>query len=69
MRSIHCPSCRRGARVARVNPLSYEVDALRALMIAGGSSSFGLVTDYALLTGSTALLVVVASYVYPRVVA
>jgi ABC-2 type transport system permease protein len=54
--------------VARVNPLSYEVDALRALMIVGGTSTFGLVTDYALLTGTTALLVVVASYVYPRVV-
>lgn len=55
--------------VARVNPLSYQVDALRALMIVGGSSAFGLVTDYVLLTGTTALLVVVASYVYPRVVA
>jgi ABC-2 type transport system permease protein len=55
--------------VARVNPLSYQVDALRALMIVGGSSAFGLVTDFVLLTGTTALLVVVASYVYPRVVA
>ena len=54
--------------VARVNPLSYEVDALRALMIVGGSSTFGLAADFALLTGTTALLVVVASYVYPRVV-
>ena len=54
--------------VARVNPLSYEVDALRALMIVGGGSAFGLVADFALLTGTTALLVVVASYVYPRVV-
>jgi ABC-2 type transport system permease protein len=55
--------------VARVNPLSYEVDALRALMIAGGASAFGLVTDFVLLIGTTALLVIVASYVYPRVVA
>ncbi len=55
--------------VARVNPLSYEVDALRALMIAGGSSAFGLATDYLLLTVTTALLVGIASYVYPRVVA
>ena len=38
--------------VARVNPLSYEVDALRALMIVGGSSAFGLVADFALLTGT-----------------
>ena len=55
-------------QLARVNPLSYEVDALRALMIVGGSTTFGLVIDYALLTGTTVLLVVVASYVYPRVV-
>ena len=55
--------------VARVNPLSYQVDALRALMIAGGVSVFGLGLDYAVLTGTTALLVVAASWVYPRVVA
>jgi ABC-2 type transport system permease protein len=54
--------------IARMNPLSYEVDALRALMIVGGTTTFGLATDYALLTGTTAILVIVASYVYPRVV-
>ena len=54
--------------VARVNPLSYEVDALRALMIVGGTSVFGLLTDFALLGVTTTGLVVVAAYVYPRVV-
>jgi ABC-2 type transport system permease protein len=54
--------------VARVNPLSYEVDALRALMIAGGASAFGLVADFGVLLGTTALLVLIASGVYPRVV-
>jgi ABC-2 type transport system permease protein len=54
--------------VARVNPLSYQVDALRALMIVGGSSTFGLLLDYAVLVGTTTLLVIVASWVYPRVV-
>ncbi|MFI5179362.1 MAG: ABC transporter permease [Vicinamibacterales bacterium] len=54
--------------VARANPLSYEVDALRALMIVGGTSNFGLPTDYAVLTATATLLVVVAAYVYPRVV-
>ena len=35
--SIRSPSCRRWLHVvARLNPLSYEVDALRALMIPGG---------------------------------
>jgi ABC-2 type transport system permease protein len=54
--------------IARVNPLSYEVDALRALMIVGGSSSFGLPMDFAVLTGTTAVLVLIASRVYPHVV-
>jgi ABC-2 type transport system permease protein len=54
---------------ARINPLSYEVDALRALMIAGGASAFGLAVDFGLLLATTALLVGVATVVYPRVVA
>jgi ABC-2 type transport system permease protein len=54
--------------IARVNPLSYEVDALRALMIVGGTSAFGLPMDFAVLVGTTAFLVLVASRVYPRVV-
>ena len=55
--------------VARVNPLSYVVDALRAQMILGGTSTFGLATDYALLLGTTTVLVIIAAYVYPRVAA
>ncbi len=54
--------------VARANPLSYEVDALRALMIVGGTSVFGVFTDFALLGAAATLLVIVAAYVYPRVV-
>jgi ABC-2 type transport system permease protein len=54
--------------VARLNPLSYEVDALRAVMIHGGESAFGIGTDFALLVASTVVLVVIAARVYPRVV-
>ncbi|HEX7313894.1 MAG TPA: ABC transporter permease [Pyrinomonadaceae bacterium] len=54
--------------VSRVNPLSYEVDALRALMLQGGTSTFGLATDYAVLIVTTAVLVAVGAYLYPRVV-
>jgi len=54
--------------VSRVNPLSYEVDALRALMLQNGVSTFGLPTDYAVLLITTAVLVVVGAYLYPRVV-
>lgn len=54
--------------IARVNPLSYEVDAFRALMIAGGVSACGLLVDFSLLTATATLLVVIAARVYPRVV-
>jgi ABC-2 type transport system permease protein len=55
--------------VARLNPLSYEVDALRALMIHGGASTFGIGTDFGLLLACTVALVAIAARVYPRVVA
>ncbi len=51
-----------------VNPLSYEVDALRALMIRDGLSTFGLPLDYAVLLVTTALLVALGAYLYPRVI-
>jgi ABC-2 type transport system permease protein len=54
--------------VARVNPLSYEVDALRALMIVGGTTTFGLVTDFTVLTAATTFLVLVGARMYPRLV-
>jgi ABC-2 type transport system permease protein len=54
--------------VARVNPLSYEVDLLRTLMSPHGTSSFGVVTDLAVLVTSTLVLVVIGARTYPRVV-
>ena len=54
--------------VSRVNPLSYEVDALRALMIQDGASTLGLPTDFAVLLLTTAVLVLVGAYLYPRVI-
>jgi ABC-2 type transport system permease protein len=54
--------------LSRVNPLSYQVDALRALMLQDGASAFGLPADFAVLLGVTALLVVVGAYLYPRVI-
>ncbi len=53
--------------VAKLNPLSYQVDALRALMLAGGTSSFGLGWDYLVLAACTAALVWLAALLYPRV--
>jgi ABC-2 type transport system permease protein len=54
--------------ISRINPLSYEVDALRALMLQGGVSTFGLPTDFAVLLLTTAVLVIVGAYLYPRVI-
>ena len=54
--------------ISRINPLTYEVDALRALMLAGGRSAFGLGLDFAVMLGATALLIAIGSALYPRVV-
>lgn len=53
--------------IARCNPLSYEVDALRALMLANGISLFGLGTDFLVLFVATAILVIIGARLYPRV--
>jgi ABC-2 type transport system permease protein len=54
--------------VAAVNPLTYEVDGLRALMVQGGTSTFGLGMDFAVLVASVAVLVAVATRLYPRLI-
>jgi len=54
--------------VARVNPLTYQVDALRALMIVGGESQFGLTTDIAVLTLAVAILTMICARLYPNLV-
>ncbi len=52
--------------IARTNPLSYEVNALRSLMLAGGTSG-GVALDLAVLLGVTAGLVAFAGWLYPSV--
>ena len=54
--------------VSKGNPLTYEVDALRALMLAGGESKIGLGMDFAVLLGWTILLVVLGGRLYANVV-
>jgi ABC-2 type transport system permease protein len=51
---------------ARVNPLTYEVDALRALMIRGAASVFGLGLDFGVLAVTMAVLVAIAARMYGR---
>lgn len=55
--------------VSHVNPLTYQVDALRALMINGGSSDFGLAADYGVMALVFGILVLVAARMYPKLVA
>ena len=54
--------------VSKLNPLSYQVDALRALMIVGSSTSFGLGKDFLMQAVAFAVLVAVATKLYPTIV-
>ncbi|MFL6259153.1 MAG: ABC transporter permease [Thermoanaerobaculia bacterium] len=54
--------------ISRVNPLTYEVDALRSLMVAGTTSAFGLGLDFGILLLWTVVLVALGAKLYPRVV-
>jgi len=51
---------------AQINPLTYEVDAMRALMVAGGRSLYGIGLDLAVLVATTVALLGVASRLYPN---
>jgi len=55
--------------ISTFNPLTYQVDALRALMINGAHSEFGIAYDFAILFIITAALVILASRLYSRMVA
>jgi ABC-2 type transport system permease protein len=54
--------------VAKVNPLSYQVDALRVLMVQGGQSIFGLGKDFTVLLFILLLFVLITARLYPNVV-
>jgi ABC-2 type transport system permease protein len=53
--------------VAHFNPLTYEVDALRAFMINGGISQYGLIFDFGALILSMVVLTIIATALYPSV--
>jgi ABC-2 type transport system permease protein len=53
--------------VAHANPLTYEVDALRALMLTGGVSAFGLGADFTVLLVAVTMMVMIGGRLYPRV--
>ncbi len=53
--------------IAHLNPLTYEVDALRALMLTGGASVIGLGADLGVLLLVTVVLVMIGGWMYPRI--
>src|SRR5262245_13479283 len=54
--------------IASFNPLTYEVDALRDLMLKDGATIYGLATDAGVLIGTSFVLILIASRLYPRMV-
>jgi ABC-2 type transport system permease protein len=54
--------------IARVNPLTYLVNALRALMVQGGSSPVGLPVDFAVLAVVFVALIALGARLYPGII-
>ncbi len=54
--------------LSAINPLTYQVDALRALMVTGGVSTLGLGVDFGVLLFAIVVFVGLAARLYPRMV-
>lgn len=54
--------------VSTLNPLTYQVDALRTLMIAGEVSHFGLTTDFFVTVTTYLFLIIIATKLYPKII-
>ena len=54
--------------ISRINPLTYEVDGLRSLMLAAGASSYGLAVDFGVLLVVTTAMVMIAGKLYANIV-
>ncbi len=52
--------------IAHVNPLTYQVDALRSLMLEQGIGVYSLWLDFGVLLSATVILVTIAGALYPR---
>ena len=53
--------------LASINPLSYEVDAIRALMLYGGTSTLGLGLDFVVLIAADVVVVAIEGKLYANV--
>ena len=54
--------------LSHINPLTYQVDALRMLMVKGGESTLGLGTDLLVQAVVLAVLIIVGSKLYPKAI-
>jgi ABC-2 type transport system permease protein len=54
--------------IASANPLSYQVDALRTLMLTGGASANGLALDFGVLVGVALVLILLGAKLYVKIV-
>jgi ABC-2 type transport system permease protein len=54
--------------VSEFNPLTYQVDALRSLMVEGGTSVYGFGIDLAAMLIGTAVLVIICAHLYPKAI-
>ncbi len=54
--------------VSHANPLTYQVDAMRTLMLQGQVSAYGLSTDFCVLGSASIAMVVVAGRVYSSII-
>jgi ABC-2 type transport system permease protein len=54
--------------VARFNPLTYLVDAMRTLMIQGAQSVEGLGTDFAIMTLVFVVFIFISTRLYPNLI-
>jgi ABC-2 type transport system permease protein len=54
--------------IAQVNPLTYEVDALRSLMLPSTVQLSSLAVDFGVLVLISGILITIGSWVYPKLV-
>jgi ABC-2 type transport system permease protein len=54
--------------ISHINPLTYQVDAMRTLMLQGQTSAFGLGEDFTVLGLSSACMIVIAGRLYSRII-
>ncbi len=54
--------------IAHINPLSYMVDGLRAMMVVGTASENGLPLDFGVVLCITAILIALGAKFYPKLV-